>query len=275
MRRAGTAGRRAAVVLVGALALLCSRNARAGDWDAYYDAERSAKDLLFTYYDDFKKMDRSAIQALVQAICDADEEERKSVASDVGSKTRDRVRAEYDKVEKRKNEAVAMLDKVLADDRFKEKHSDARDLKNKVEERWKSIDKMYDSVRSSNHPVSTFMTDKGMEEHKYRQGRCTAAEFETGNGPADCIGYDGNACLIVELKPDNSKAIGKGKTQAERYRDALISNPDKRKELDGKSSSFASCPQKFDTRVDCYKLCPDIDEDGNFRSVSASWRTGC
>jgi len=275
MERSRIAGCSATALLVGALAALHTGNARAGEWDQYYDAERSAKDLLFTYYDDFKKMDRREIQALVQAICDADEEERKSVASDVGSKTRDRVRAEYDKVEKRKNEAVAMLTKVLADDRFKEKHSDARDLKNKVEERWKSIDKMYDSVRSSNHPVSTFMTDKGMEEHKYRQGRCTASEFETGNGPADCIGYDGNACLIVELKPDNSKAISKGKSQAEKYRDALISNPSKRKDLEGKSSSFTTCPPKFDTRVDCYKLCPEIDEDGNFRSVSASWRTGC
>src|SRR5262249_13487371 len=159
--------------------------ARAGEWDEYYNAERSAKDLLFTYYDDFKKMDRREIQALVQAICDADEEERKSVASDVGSKPRDRVRAEYDKVEKRTTEAVAVLTRVLADDRLKETHSDARDLKNKVEERGKSIDKMYDSVRSSTHPVSPFMTDKGMEEHRSRRGRCPASEFETGNGPAD------------------------------------------------------------------------------------------
>lgn len=75
---------------------------------------------------------------------------------------------------------MAMLTKVLADDRFKEKHSDARDLKSKVEERWKSIDKMYDSVRSSNHPVITFLTEKGTQAHKNRHGRCTASAFETG-----------------------------------------------------------------------------------------------
>jgi hypothetical protein len=72
--------------------------ASAGQSDAYYNAERSAKDFLFSYYDDFKKMDRTEIQSLVQAVCDADEEERRSVASDIGSRTRDRVRTEYDKV---------------------------------------------------------------------------------------------------------------------------------------------------------------------------------
>jgi hypothetical protein len=265
-------GSTALAVLAGAL--LHSPVSKADDWDEYNDAERSAKDLLYSY-EDFKKLDRSEVQSLVNAICQAEEEERKSVASDIGSRAREKVRSEYDKVERRKNEALDKLKKVIADDRFKDKRSDAESLKSQVEERWKSIDRMYDSMRGSNHPVVSFMLDKGKEEHDYREGRCTAREFETGNGRADCIGYDGNACLIVEFKPNNSRAISKGKEQLKDQSEALEKNADKRKELDDKSSSFSSCPKKFDTRVDCYMLCPEIDEEANFKSTSTSWSTDC
>ena len=263
-----------AVIAVSTAVLLHADTGHAGEWDPYNDAERSAKDLLYSY-EDFLKMEKKEIEALVTAIAEAEEAERKSIASDASNRTRDKVRSEYDKVERRKNEALAMLDKVLANDFFKEKHSDARNLKSKVEEKWRSIDKMYDKIRGSNHPVVAFMLDKGKEEHEYRQGRCTVKEFETGEGPADCIGHDGNACLIVEFKPDNSRAISKGKSdQLPRYLKGITNNASRRQELNGKSSGFQSCKQ-FDTRVDCYKLLPEIDDEGNFRGTSASWRTGC
>lgn len=241
--------------------------------DEYYDAERSAKDLLYSY-EDFKKLERSEIEALVNAICEADEDERRSVSSDIGSRARDKVRSEYDKTERRKNEAVAMLKAVIADQRFESKRSDAERLKSEVEEKWKAIDRMWDLLRGSNHPVVSFMLDKGKEEDEYRKGRCTAAQVDTGNGFADCVGYDGNACLIVEFKPNNSRAISKGLQQLKDYKAGLENNQSKRQDLNNKSSSFATC-SKFDTRVDCYRLCPQIDSDGNFRSTSAEWSTNC
>ena len=261
-------------VVAGTGALFAARTAHAGDWDEYNDAERAAKDLLYSY-EDFKKLDKSEMQALVAAICQAEEDDRKSVSSDSASRARDKVRAEYDKVERRKNEALDRLKKVIANDRFKEKRSDAESLKSQVEDKWKAVDRMYDYVRGSNHPVVQFMLDKGKEEHDYRQGRCTVKEFETGDGRADCIGYDGNACLIVEFKPNNSRAISKGKKQLKEQMDALEKNADKRKDLDGKSSAFPACPNRFETRVDCYTLCPEIDDEGNFKSTSASWSTNC
>lgn len=260
-------------IAVGGAMLLHPNAGYTGEWDPYYDAERSSKDLLYSY-EDFLKMEKKEIEALVTAIANAEEAERKSIASDIGSRTRDKVRSEYDKVERRKNEALAMLDKVLGSDFFKEKHSDARNLKSKVEERWISVEKMYEKVRGSNHPVVAFMLEKGKEEHDYRRGRCTVKEFETGAGPADCIGYDGKACLIVEFKPDNQRSINKGRDQLSRYVNGIASNSSRRQELNGKSSSFESCTQ-FETRVDCYKLAPEIDNEGNYRSTSASWRSGC
>jgi hypothetical protein len=260
-------------IVVGGVSFLHISTVRAGEWDPYYDAERSAKDLLYSY-ENFLKMEKQEIEALVTAIAESEEADRKSIANDVGSRTRDKVRSEYDKVERRKNEALAMLDKVIGNDFFKEKHNDARNLKSQVEDRWRSIDKMYDKIRGSNHPVVAFMLEKGKEEHDSRQGRCTVKEFETGEGPADCIGYDGNACLIVEFKPDNQRSINKGKGQLSRYLNGITNSSSRRLELNGKSSSFGSCSQ-FQTRVDCYKLSPEIDSEGNYRSTSASWRTGC
>jgi len=259
-----------ASIAVGGTLLLHSDAGYAGEWE---DAERSSKDLLYSY-EDFLKMERKEIGELVTAIAEAEEADRKSIASDISSRTRDKVRSEYEKVERRKNEALSMLNNVLGNNSLKEKHSEARNLKSQVEDRWRSIDRMYDKVRGSNHPVVAFMLEKGKEEHDYRQGRCTVKEFETGEGPADCIGYDGNACLIVEFKPDNQRAINKGRDQLSRYRNGITNNSSRRQDLNGRSSSFQGCKQ-FEIRVDCYKLAPEIDSEGNFRSTSTSWRTGC
>jgi hypothetical protein len=256
-----------------ASALLSSGMSHADEWDQYYNAERSAKDLLFSY-EDFRRMEKTEIEALVKAICDADEDERKSVSSDSAARVRDKVRSEYDKVERRKTEALDMLKTVIDDKRFESKRSDAERLKSDVEDKWKSIDKMWDLVRGSNHPVVSFMLDKGKEEDDYRKGRCSAAQVDTGKGYADCVGYDGNSCLIVEFKPNNSRAISKGLNQLRDYKDGLENNASKRQDLNAKNSGFATC-KSFETRVDCYKLCPAIDDDGNFKSVSTEWSTNC
>ncbi len=41
-----------------------------------------------------------------------------------------------------------------------------------------------------------------------------------------------------------------------------------------KDGDFAKCT-RFDDRIDCYKLCPDIDDDGEFRAASPRWREDC
>ena len=117
-----------AVVVCSAACGLCAAllfhtdAGHAEEWDPYNDAERSAKDLLFSY-EDFLKMEKKEIEALVAAIAEAEGADRKSITSDISSRTRDNVRSEYDKVEGRKNEALAMLVKVLGNDFFKEKHT--------------------------------------------------------------------------------------------------------------------------------------------------------
>lgn len=263
----------ASILTFIALALAHSSTSSAQNYDLYNNAERAAKDLLYSY-EDFKKLEKSEIEALVKAISEADEDERKSVSSDIGARVQSKVRSEYDETEKQKNNALEMLEIVLDDPSLESKHSDAERLKAEVEEKWKSIDKMYDSLRGSNHPVVSYMLDKGKEEDDYRKGRCSASQVDTGNGYADCVGYDGNSCLIVEFKPNNSKSISKGQQQLKDYKSGLENNSSKRQDLNNKHSSFAAC-QTFETRIDCYKLAPEIEDDGNFKTRSTEWSTDC
>ena len=46
------------------------------------------------------------------------------------------------------------------------------------------------------------------------------------------------------------------------------------KKLIDKNSDFAKC-ESFEGRVDCYKLCPSIDDEGNVREQNADWRKDC
>lgn len=243
------------------------------DWDQYYNAERSAKDLMYSY-EDLRKLNINETQRLISAICESDEEERAYVSSDVGQQVLYRVRDEYLKLEQRKNEALNMLNTVISDPKFQSKRSDAEQLLSNVMSNWQTIDRMTSYVRGSNHPVVSYMLTQGQQVDAYRKGRCTAAQVDTGNGFADCVGYDGNACLIVEFKPDNSRAISKGQQQLSAYKRGLESNPDKRQSLNSRSTYFSAC-QTFETRVDCYRLCPQVDEYGNFSNSAAEWRTGC
>ena len=55
----------------------------------------------------------------------------------------------------------------------------------------------------------------------------------------------------------------------------LNKSAEARKKLIDRNPSFARCKQ-FEARVDCYRLCPEIDADTNeMRSTYASWRTSC
>jgi hypothetical protein len=79
--------------------------------------------------------------------------------------------------------------------------------------------------------------------------------------------------------PDNSRAIDRGKDQARQYRDDLnseLAKPDSdvMKHLKDQKSDFEKC-KRFEFRIDCYKLRPDISEDNELHEVSPSWRSDC
>lgn len=172
------------------------------------------------------------------------------------------------------------LDEVLRDDELKDKHDKAKEHVEDIKRRWEIVGRMTKALRGANHPVVAWMLRRGQEEHKNRQERCDASEFTLKSGKrVDCLMASGSTCKVIELKPDNSRAISRGNSyvrdRAEELNEEL---KDKKseiiKKLIGTDGDFAKC-EKFEEQVDCYKLCPDIDEEGEFREVSVTWKSDC
>jgi len=250
--------------------LVCVGLAKLALADIFDDAERSTSTFV-NNFSELKRLSRSELELLVRAICDAEEEDRRSVSRDAAYTLKSKVSSEYDKLQRQKDEALTNIAKVLSDEKFRDKHSRTKEYEGKVKETWSSIERMTSSVRGANHPVVAYMLETGQEEHRRYQSNssnCTVAEHTLPSGRADCI-Y-ASSCEVIELKPNNYRARSKGREQAERYARSLNEDPREREKLIEKSSNFRSC-QKFSWRVMCYTLCPEFDDEGQFRSVSVRW----
>ena len=261
------------MILVLSILLAPLHVARAdGDWSA----ARDRTDRFKSDYEALRRLTPEETRRVVTAICEADEDERASVASDVHDRVAGLISRKFDELERIKNEAFRRLDEVTSDDKLKDRHGEARSLRGEVQTRWETIDRMTHSIRGKNHPVVRFTINEGHRAHRDRQtssSYCDVYEYSIDGGRADCI--QASSCAVRELKPDNALSIGRGRRQSERYVEELNRNPEARKKLIERNSNFAKC-QTFRAAVDCYRLCPDIDPDTNeMRSTYASWRTDC
>lgn len=210
--------------------------------DLFDDAERAAT----KYLDDAKKIKEllpDEVRKLVKAICEADDEERKSISSDITSRVKDSANYEYDKLKRQQEESNNLLEKVLADEKFKDKHSKAREFKDKVKAAGETAEKLTSSVRGANHPVVSYMLEAGERAHKEYQGNssnCTVYEWELPGGlKVDCI--KASSCELIEIKPNNSRAKSKGRDQLSKYARLLNEDPKEQQRLIDKYPDFKSC----------------------------------
>ena len=245
-------------------------NLRSGD--PWSDAEQAVNTFVDAYRQ-LKVLDQSELKGLVTAICDADEEERRAVGADASSRVKDKVNRSYEDLMKLRDAALTNLKAVLADTSLQSRYSQANDYVSRVNDLWTSIEKMTTSLRGANHPVVSYMLEKGQQEHKNYQSsssNCTVSEWTLPSGRADCIYADGTMGYVIEIKPRNSRAIAKGRAQARGYADDLNNSAAERAKLAAKDSHFDQVTT-FVPKMMTYTLCPEIDEDGNFKEVSTSW----
>lgn len=247
-----------------------------GDWSA---AKDKVEDLQRKQVE-LRKMTPDEIRKIVTAICEADEDERKSVGQDTAERVARTVNGQLAELRDVRDKAVRLLDDVIADEALRDRHSEAKDLKDDVSKRWDSIEKMAErAMRGGNHPLVSFLSRAGQDAHKDYQRNCDAAEISTGSRVADCVMATGETCLVIELKPSNSKAISKGKAQLKDQVSDLnseLQKPDSSiiRTLVEKDSDFAKC-KRFEGRIDCYRLCPDVNEDGDYREDRPDWKKDC
>ena len=271
MRRARAVVVAAVVVVVASIGVAWA----SGDWSA----ARSKADEFKSRQQDLRKLDPEETRQVVTAICEADEDARRDVGRDASERVAREVNDKMSELERLRDDANRLIDNVINNDGLKDNRDDAKRLKEDVASRWEVIERMSRSLRGANHPVVAFMLEQGRRAHQDRQHDCHSSEITLSSGRPDCVMATGETCTVIELKPNNSRAINKGKDQVRRYADDLneeLKKPssDVIKKLIDAKSDFAKC-KRFEWRVDCYKLCPEVNEDNEFREVSAYWSTGC
>lgn len=246
-----------------------------GDWSATKSKVEEAKRKI----EEVRKQAPVETRKIVSAICAADEAGRKSAAESASSSARSTMNDKFGELERTKRDALDLLEHVISDDKLKDNHSEARSLESDLKSRFDKVHDQVQTLRDSRHPVVEFMLKKGESARHDRMDRCDVKDFSMDYGHAQCLMARGDTCVVVELTADSSRAISNGKSTANRYKSQLESelkktNSDVLKHLIDRKSDFAKC-KHFEARVDCYKLCPEVDDDNRFRESSPNWRQDC
>lgn len=267
-----------AAMLVAGIGIVWAK----GDWSS----AKSKVDELRSRQSDLRKLVPEEMRRIVTLTCgEADEDERERVAKDAADRVASNVSRELSSLQRIRDDANRALDDVLNDPDLKPNYSDAKDLKDEVDKCWRSIEKMAsNSMRGGNHPIVSYLSQRGIKEHQNYQrdsSNCHAYEFNTGSRIADCLYADGDNCYVIELKPNNSRAISKGVRQAQDSVDDLEKatrakekgeKPSVLEDLIRVNSRFSSC-KNWRPRLMCYTLCPQINEEGEYIEGSVSWRS--
>ena len=242
--------------------------------DAWDDASR-AYSTFESEYRSLRALDKDEMVRLVSAICDADEDERRDVSSAASSRAKDKVKDAFEKLASLREGVDRAIENVLKDTTLKNRYSDANDLKERTGRMWESIEKMTRSVRGANHPVVSYMLEKGQSAHKEYQSsssNCTVSEFTLTSGKrVDCIYADGATATVVEIKPDNSRARSAGRDQLNTYLRSLREDSLNLQALIAKDSKFKEV-KTFTPMFALYRLCPEFNDDGEFKEASVDWR---
>ena len=240
--------------------------------DLYDDADRAAGEFL-DRYEKLRSLNASENKRLVAAICDAEEADRKSVSRDAAERVERAVGKAYDSMRDLRSRAIDLLKAVQNEQKFKDKHGNVRDKEARINEVWDRVERMRSNgVIGGNNPVAAMMVKMGQEAHSAYQknsSNCSVSEWRVGSGSADCIKR--STCEVIELKPNNSRSISLGRSQARAYTEVLNKSPDEYNKLVEKDKGFAECKGKFNARVACYQFCPEINDDGSMRSASVGW----
>lgn len=248
-----------------------------GDWSS----ARSAVDEVKSKQQDLRKLTPEETRQIVTAICEADEDARRDAGRSAAERVASDVNSKFEDLRRARDYAYRLIDDVIADDNLKDKRDEAKQLREDLSKRWDSITNMAErAMKGANHPLVSFLVKEGQDAHTERHKGCHASEFVLGSGKkVDCIMASGESCLIIEFKPANSRAISSGASQVRAYAAELIDELKKKdssviKDLIKIKQDFEKC-KEFTYRVDCYKLCPSIDEDGDFREAHPDWRKDC
>lgn len=194
--------------------------------------EKDTEDWL----DDAKnvaRLDCQAMDNLWEAYCGLDYEPNtkpnKTAARAVGKKLTNTMRAKIKPVQDRQEALLETAQKLLSDPDTKEGAQSAIKILNGQTDRLSKLSNKSKGWRGSNHPLTQYSMEYGKQQHTKMENShgCDlkdvtfpgigAKKGEKHPRP-DCVNF--SKCEIIEFKPDNKRAIAKGKKQLARYKKA-------------------------------------------------------
>jgi hypothetical protein len=256
-------------MIVGAASLVAGI-AWATDWSG----AKSKAEQFKSKYDELKREAPVQARRIVTESCAATDDNRRSQAERTASDVRSRVGDRFRDLENLERDALRDLDWVIDKDAT---HKDeAKRYEDDIKQKFDKLKDATRQLRDGNFPVVQFMSRGAESAKRDHQGRCDAHDVSLDAGHASCLNARGDTCYVVELASDNYSAISHARDIASRYKSQLESELKKpgSSVIQRLGSRFTSC-KRFEVKVDCFKQCPQIDDDLRFREESANWREGC
>ncbi len=275
-----TMARALGVLWCAALSIHTARNARADDDP---EASKKAMEEILKDWGAWKELRRELAASYVvnvdkvrMAICDGDEEQIVSRVEDAEKAAQGNLEGRYRDLDKELDELIERADKLEGDKTVGE---DAR--------KWRGV------FRGAKTRLTKVLTDGGIlqgvsnakvrsrieigsKKHKDYQSsssNCTGSEVQVSSGRIDCVKVESGWCNVIEIKPNNDKAVSKGWDQVKRYQSDVLDGW-RNAGADKTTMSpevFRSCISsdesqelRLKTDVVTYEFCPvpaeDIDE---------------
>jgi hypothetical protein len=256
------------------LALFLITESQGQSCDKYNEA-KTAYEYFMSGYETIRTLEHDELQNLVKAICEAEEEEQESVSKDAAYRVESMVHSNIDKLEKDKEKADDLIKEVLNNSDCSSYQSEVSGWQSRMSEIWGRIERMENRVQAGNNPVTTITNKIGKDAHNVYQSDNSSKglkEVTLSSGRADFVMNADNGCIVVEVKPNNYKAISKGRGQVNGYTDDLNNNRSSNfTDLVNKDAKFKDCEGKFKPLIVCYTYCPEVMMDGEVKSTSYQW----
>lgn len=237
-------------------------------WAGWKGARKLAADAK-AKGDDIHKELPEHVKKIVGAMCQASDDDLRSAGDSAASDARSRIEDKVDDFHHKTDDAITAL-QPIADDSDDGNHDQASRLIDDLREGRRHLDELTQPIMDGRPPVIDYIVRQSDSARSEHRSQCSSRDVYLDGGTVPCIveGYDG--CTVLEVAFDNDRSLDKARDRAEREKEWV----EREVKKDSPSSAVAKC-KTVTAQVDCFKVCPDIDNDGQFRDSGASWRERC
>lgn len=246
---------------------------------SYDDAVEAAKSYTDSY-EDIRKIDFNAVTRLVAVLCGSNEDDLESVSRDEESRLVSQMVGQKNDLDAQRTDADSKILAAMADpqsdDEQKEELSKSQDRIAQIAKRMEKI--IENGTKLGSNPVFNRLRESGQMAHNQYYVEFPNCkdyrDIQVGRQKPDCI-LPPDDCMVIELKSNNESSKSDGWAKAESS-SAILNTTDGFQALPPTyQMAFSGCMGKFRPRLDCYKYCPEVNDDGTFKDGELKYNEGC